>query len=232
MIRKIWHPTTGSYNESDHTLRCIAARRHPSATTGTHVAALLPLGGEAFDNGGMDQIAARVAGIPGITRVIIYQFTDTQSAAAAISADPPNVKEVVIGFSCGANHSPDVAALTRHRIDLVAVIQVSEWCDGSALGANVRRAQETYNPNCADTGGLGCGRLTPGPGFDPGNLIFIERPDCHTCSDHDLDAVSDIVLAVEAVVSPAAARRLTTRLGVGVPAAVRIITRHHGQRAY
>jgi len=199
----------------------------PSSTSGTHVYALLPLGGEAFDNGGMDNIAARVARIPSVTRVVIYQYTDTQSVANAISADPATVKEVVIGFSCGANHAPDVAAGTRHRIDLIAVIQVSEWCGGIPIPGNVLRAQETYNPNCADTGGLGCGRLVPGPGFNPANLTFIERPDCHTCSDHDPDAVNDIVRAVTVVTS--SGRKLA---GISVFGRPRVIVRYHGQSAY
>lgn len=193
---------------------------------------MLPLGGESLDNGGMDQIAAKVANIPGVTKVTMYQYYATGAAAGAISADPPSVKEAVIGFSCGANASPVVAAGTRHRVDVVAVIQVSEWCGGTPLTANVARAQETYNPNCLDTGGLGCGRLVPGAGFDPANLTFIERPDCHTCSDHDPDAQQDIVQAVAAVASSSAKTRLRAALGLGAPAAIRIITRYHGQRIY
>lgn len=202
-----------------------------SETAGTHVRAMLPLGNESLDAGGMDHIAAVVAQIPGVTKVEIFDYYQTQTAADEISAEPASVKEVIIGFSCGANASPVVAAGTTRRV-YVFVIQVSEWCGGVPLGANVVRAQETYNPNCLDTGGLGCGRLVPGVGFNPSNLTFIERPDCHTCSDHDPDAVNDIVLAVKSVTSAPAAQRFGARFGKRVPGAINVITRYHGQTAY
>jgi hypothetical protein len=203
-----------------------------SDTSGTHVTALLPLGNEVFDNGGMDNIAALAAKVPGVTRVVIYDYFQTSAAAAAISADPAGVKEVVIGFSCGANASPVVAGGTNHSVDAVAVIQVSEWCGGQALTGNVKRAQETYNPNCFDTGGLGCGKLVPGPAFNASNLTFIERPDCHTCSDHDPDAINDIILAVKAVASPAVGRRMGSAFGHRVPGVPNVIVRYRGQRAF
>jgi len=203
-----------------------------SNTTGLHAAVMLPLGNESLDNGGMDHIAALVAALPGVTRVQIYDYYQTQAAADAISADPPSVKEAVIGFSCGANASPVVASGTNHRVDVVAVIQVSEWCGGTPLTGNVSRAQETYNPNCLDTGGLGCGKLVPGPDFNPSNLTFIERPDCHICSDHDPDAINDIVLAVKAVITPSMAQRYAMARGTRVPGAIHVITRYRGQPLY
>jgi hypothetical protein len=202
-----------------------------SNTTGTHVAVMLPLGNEAFDSGGMDHIAALAAQLPGVTRVQIYDYYQTVAAAGGISADPATVKEVVIGFSCGANASPIVAAGANHKVDGVFVIQVSEWCGGTPLTGNVVRAQETYNPNCFDTGGLGCGKLVPGPDFDPSNLTFIERPDCHTCSDHDPDAINDIISAIRTVTSVNANRRMAAALGhrKGKP---RVLVRYHGQTPY
>ena len=207
----------------------VSVVKNTSDTTGAHVAVMLPLGNESLDNGGMDHIAALTAQLPGVTRVVIYDYYQTQDAADAISADPPTVKEAVIGFSCGANASPVVAAGTNHRIGVVAVIQVSEWCGGVALTGNVARAQETYNPNCLDTGGLGCGKLVPGPNFNPSDLTFIERPDCHICSDHDPDAINDIVLAVKSVVNAPTARRFAAVSRFG---RVNVIIRYHGQKAY
>lgn len=195
-----------------------------SNTTGTHVAVMLPLGNESLDNGGMDYIAGLAAQVPGVTRVQIYDYYQTQIAADAISADPSNVKEVVIGFSCGANASPVVGAGTNHRVDGIAVIQVSEWCGGLALTGNVMRAQETYNPNCLDTGGLGCGKLVPGPSFNPANLTFIERPDCHICSDHDPDAQNDVISVVRAVAATSSSRKLVRAFGPP-----RYLVRYHGQ---
>ena len=203
-----------------------------SATTGTHVTALLPLGNESLDNGGIDHIAALTSQLPGVTRVAIYDYYQTQAAADAIDADPVSVKEAIIGFSCGANASPVLAAGVNHRVDVIAVIQVSEWCGITPLSGNVLRAQETYNPNCFDTGGLGCGKLVPGPQFNPSNLTFIERPDCHICSDHDPDAINDVVSAVAAVTNSSLSRRLKNTLGKRVPGVPNIIVRYHRQPAF
>ena len=202
-----------------------------SNTSGTHVTALLPLGNETLDNGGIDHIAALTSQIAGVTRVQIFDYYQTQAAADAIDADPASVKEAIIGFSCGANASPVLADGVNHRVDVVAVIQVSEWCGITPLSGNVLRAQETLNENCWDTGGLGCGQLVPGPNFNPSNLTLINRPDCHICSDHDPDAVNDIVLAVKAVTSPAASRKFAAILG-RPRGHINVITRYHGQPAY
>jgi hypothetical protein len=203
-----------------------------SNTTGTHVAVMLPLGNEALDNGGMDYIAALAAKIPGVTRVQIYDYYQTAAAANDIAADPPGVKEIVIGFSCGANASPDVAAGVTRPIAGVFVIQRSQWCGGDDLSANVLRAQETYNPNCLDTAGLGCAPLIPGPGFNSSNLTFIERPDCHICSDHDPDAVNDIISAIRSVTNESASRKMAAARGTRVPGSPHVLIRYHGQSIY
>jgi hypothetical protein len=208
----------------------VAVVSDKSDTTGAHVYVMLPLGNESLDSGGMDYIAAQVAKLPGVTRVQIYDYYQTADAVAAINADPSIVKQIIIGFSCGANASPVVAAGTSRKT-YVFVIQVSEWCGGTPLVSTVLRAQETYNPNCFDTGGLGCGRLVPGPGFNASNLTFIERPDCHVCSDHDPDAINDIVAAVKSVTSASAALRMRSVFG-HPSSGPRILTRYHGQSPY
>lgn len=209
----------------------ICATTPGCSMTGTHVEVLLPLGNEAFDSGGMDNIAALSAKVPGVTKVTIFDYYQTQDVVNDIDADPSAVKHIIIGFSCGANASPVVAAGTARKV-YVFVIQVSEWCGITPLTGNVVRAQETYNPDCFDTGGLGCGRLVSGPNFNPSNLTFIERPDCHVCSDHDPDAINDIIGAIKTVASPLASRRFGAAIGPRVPGAINVITRYRGQPAY
>lgn len=203
-----------------------------SATSGTHVHALLPLGNESLDNGGMDHIAALVAKISGVTRVDIFDYYQTQDVLNEIMATPTSVKQIIIGFSCGANASPVVAAAVPRRFDGVFIIQASDWCGGAPLSANVARAQETYNPNCLDTGGLGCKLLDMAPGFNPSNFTVIQRPDCHICSDHDPDAQQDIVSAIRSVTSQKASAASKLARGRSVPGAVHMLVRYHGQPAY
>jgi hypothetical protein len=199
-----------------------------SATSGTHVHELLPFGGESLDAGGMDAIGAKVAKIQGVTRVDVFEYYQTQDVANEIMATPSGVRQVIVGFSCGANAAPVVAAAIQRPIAGVFVIQPSTWCGGGPVSANVQRAQETYNPACGETFGLGCKLLDLAPGFNPSNFTVIQRPDCHICSDRDPDAVNDIVLAVRSVTTP----RAGLRFGARVPGAINVLVRHHGQTPY
>lgn len=190
------------------------------------------LGGAALSPG-VDQIAALVAKLPGVTQVQVYEYTQAAQIAAEVSAEPSTVKEVIGGYSCGANASPVAAAAASPRvIAMVAVIQASRWCGGTPLTPNVLKAQETYNPNCADTFGLGCKELDVGPGFDPANLTIIVRPDCHPCADVNPDAQNDIVLAVRSVTNASAAKKFAAVRGRRVPGAVNRIIRYRGQPVY
>lgn len=195
--------------------------------TGTHVRLLRTMGGE-LASPGIDEIAAQEAKLPGVTLVKVYEYTQTQQVADEISAEPASVREVIEGGSCGANASPVAAAGTRHVIAMVAVIQASEWCGGlTPLGANVLAAQETYNPDCADTLGLGCAIMTTGPGFPPSRFTVIVRPDCHPCAFVNPDAQADMVDAVRSVTT--ASGRLALRVGK-TPGRINFIVRHHGER--
>ena len=203
-----------------------------SEITGVHVRAMLPLGDEALDAGGMDTIASMVAQIPGVTKVEIVDYYQTQAAADEANAEASSVKEVFIGFSCGANAAPVVSAGVNRAVAGVFVIQASEWCGGGPLTPNVMHAQETYNPACPETLGLGCKLLDMASGFNAANFTVIDRPDCHTCSDHDPDAQNDIVLAVKAVANQASGRRMGAVLSGARSGSINVLVRYHGQSIY
>ena len=170
--------------------------------SGTHVRLMRGLGGAALSPG-VDQIAASAAKIHGVTLVKVYEYTQTQQIADEINAEGLDIKEVIGGYSCGANASPVVASGVSRSIDMLTVIQASEWCGGVPIPKNVKRAQETYNPDCAQTAGLGCKELELGPGFNPANFTVIIRPDCHPCADVNPDAQADMLRAISSVANPA-----------------------------
>lgn len=200
----------------------------PSATSGTHVRLMYGMGGEALSPG-IDTIGAKAAQIPGVTMVKLYDFTATQQIADEVNAEPLTVKEVIVGYSCGANAAPVVGAGITRSVDAIAVIQASIWCVGTAISANVKFAQETYNPVCWQTIGLGCKLLDLGPGFNPNNFLVIDRPDCHPCADTDPNAQADVLSAITRVASGASMKLKET---LRVPGAINHITRYNGQKAY
>lgn len=203
-----------------------------TSTAGTHVRLMRGLGGAALSPG-VDQIATLAAKVPGVTLVRVYEYTQAAQIAAEVSAEPLTVNEVIGGYSCGANSSPVAAAdAAKRRIEMVTVIQASLWCGGTPLTSNVMRAQETYNPNCLATGGLGCKELDVGPGFNPSNLTIIVRPDCHPCADVDPDAQNDMILAIRSVANAVASQKYGAARGARVPGAVNHVTRYRGQPLY
>lgn len=202
---------------------------HPSASSGTHVWEMRGMGPGIWSEG-MNEIGAQEAQIPGVTQVTLFDYSQTQAIADAINADPPNVREVIEGYSCGANASPVVGAGVTRHVDAIAVIQASEWCGGTYLTPNVGYVQETYNPYFIETFGLGAYQLQPGPNFNPNNVTYIVRPDCHPCADVDPDAQADLVAATRRVAgnSLGAVMHLKRR----VPGATNVLVRYHGQKPY
>lgn len=198
-----------------------------SATSGTHVYLMRGMGPSVWSYG-VDQIGAAAAKIPGVTKVAVYDYTQDQTIVDQIAADPPAVRVMVGGYSCGANTTTVVGAAVKRLIQMIAVIQASVWCGGTYLTPNVLKVQETYNPNFAETFGLGAYQLQPGPGFNPANLTLIDRPDCHPCADTDPDAQNDVLDAIrEATVMP-----LSARFGAALGAKPKMLVRYHNQRIH
>ncbi len=175
---------------------------------------------------GVDNIAALERRIPGVTSVRVFEYTQTQQIADEIVRTPARVNVVIGGYSCGANSATVIASVMRRPVNVEA-IQASVWCGGVSLGPAVMRAQETYNPQCLWTFGLGCKKFVAGPGFH-GQLLLINRPDGHLKADDDPDAQADMVRFVRMV----EAQRLGAKLGARARSGTHEVVRYHGQKPY
>src|ERR1700751_1975022 len=81
-----------------------------------------------------------------------------RDAVKLIQQQNPETKIVLIGYSLGANNSTYVAKNVKHVDELIA-IQASVWGRATAVGENVDKAIEVYNPKFWRTAGLGAKRL-------------------------------------------------------------------------
>jgi hypothetical protein len=200
-----------------------------SDTTGTHVRLMRGMGGK-LTSPGVDQIGQQAAQVKGVTKVVVYDYTQDQQLVADVNAEPPTVKQVIGGYSCGANASP-VAAGGVKSVAMMTTIQASLWCGGALIPKQVQRAQETYNASCWQTLGFGCYLLNPGPGFPASHFTVINRPDCHPCADTDPNTQADMIAAIKSVASPNASSK--NFFAAKAPSThIRVIVRYNGQRAY
>ena len=81
-----------------------------------------------------------------------------RSAVKLIEQQEPETKIIVIGYSLGANNSTYITKKVQHVDELIA-IQPSLWGPSAAIGENVDKAIEIYNPRFWRTAGLGAKRL-------------------------------------------------------------------------
>jgi hypothetical protein len=166
----------------------------------TWVWLLYGLGGQ-WTSGGVDQIAARARNIPGVTKVTVLNYTDTQRVYDEVMAAPAGVRVVIGGYSCGANAAEVISLAlwqSYRQFATIANIQASKWCGGNSLeGLSPHYAQSTYNASCWETFGLGCKPLEPAPSFQ-GHIININRPDSHGDAQYDPDTQADVLKAIAA----------------------------------
>lgn len=120
-----------------------------------------------------------------------YRDYDTATIAAAIKQLPASDEIFVFGASLGANNSPVVAALVAPRRVSIWGFQASVWGAQYPVPKNVSFAHEAYNPNFAETLGLGFYEWTKGPGFD-GKMVLTANSDLHP-GDYDI-AVQNMFL--------------------------------------
>ena len=167
-----------------------------------------------------DQISAKYG-----SRVRIagyYQFQD--QLYELLNHTPANIKVVIIGNSCGAVTAPFDAAQTKRTVDAVMGIQPStDGCEGDFSGtnpipSNVRFALDTYNPNCAETLGLGCQLYTA---TSKTKLTIVQRPDLHPALSQD--SFNDVLSEMALVMS--ASSKFGARHGV-----TELLVRYHNQR--
>ena len=89
------------------------------------------------------------------TRVVLPLAQHSwRDAVKLIQQQKPETKIVMIGYSLGANNSTYVAKNVKHVDELIA-IQASVWGRATAVGENVDKAIEIYNPKFWRTAGLG-----------------------------------------------------------------------------
>jgi hypothetical protein len=118
-----------------------------------------------------------------------------RDAVKLIQQQTPETKIVVIGYSLGANNSTYVAKNVNHVDELIA-IQASVWGRSTAIGENVDRAIEIYNPKFWRTAGLGAERLL-GVHF-----CYITNSDSHFYADNDPQVHKFIFNEVQKIADP------------------------------
>jgi hypothetical protein len=179
--------------------------------------------GGAWMSPGIDQIAAKLRAIPGVTVRGPYHWDQWRAVVPAIKAAPAGVLKATAGYSCGNQGATGAAVSSGVPIAMVAGIQASLFCPPVPLSRNIAAAQETYNADCWATIGLGCAAFNAAPGFPASRLTFIQRPDSHGYADLDPDAQNDVIRAVKAVMT---AKPKARRREGNVP---RLIIRHRGE---
>ena len=101
----------------------------------------------------------------------------------------------MIGYSLGANNSTYVAKNVKHVDELIA-IQASVWGRATAVGENVDRVIEIYNPKFWRTVGLGAKRLVSI------HISYVTNSDSHFYADEDPEVHKFIFNEVKKLAAP------------------------------
>ena len=123
----------------------------------TLVVLLEGLGGRVTSSG-IVSLQEELSAIPNTIVALPLAQHNWRDAVKLIKQQKPETKIVVIGYSLGANNSTYVAQNVKHVDELIA-IQPSVWGQATAVGENVDKAIEIYNPKFWRTAGLGAKRL-------------------------------------------------------------------------
>jgi hypothetical protein len=123
----------------------------------TLVVLLEGLGGRVTSSG-IVSLQEELSAIPNTIVALPLAQHNWRDAVKLIKQQKPETKIVVIGYSLGANNSTYVAQNVKHVDELIA-IQASVWGQATAVGENVDKAIEIYNPKFWRTAGLGAKRL-------------------------------------------------------------------------
>jgi len=118
-----------------------------------------------------------------------------REAVKLIRQQKPETKIVVIGYSLGANNSTYAAKNVKHVDELIA-IQASVWGRATAVGENVDKAIEIYNPKFWRTAGLGAKRLV---GI---HFSYIANSDSHFYADNDPEVHNFVFNEVKKLADP------------------------------
>jgi len=143
----------------------------------TFVVLLEGLGGRVTSSG-IVSLQEELSAIPNTIVALPLAQHNWRDAVKFIKQQKPETKIVVIGYSLGANNSTYVAQNVKHVDELIA-IQASVWGRATAVGENVDKAIEIYNPKFWRTAGLGAKRLV---GI---HFSYVVNSDSHFYADDD-----------------------------------------------
>jgi hypothetical protein len=160
----------------------------------TFVVLLEGLGGRHTSRG-IHSLQKKLTAIPNtIVPAPIAQHS-WRSAVQLIEKQELGTKIVVVGYSLGANNSTYVARSVKHVDGLIA-IQPSVWGRATAIGDNVDRAIEIYNPKVWRTAGLGAKRLM---GL---HFSYITNSDAHFYADDNPQVHKFVFNEVKTIADP------------------------------
>jgi hypothetical protein len=162
----------------------------------TLVILLEGLGGR-ISSPGIVSLQGELIAIPNTIVTLPLAQHSWRNAVKLIKQQTPETKIVVIGYSLGANNATYVAQNVKHVDELIA-IQASEWGRAIALGENVDKAVEIYNPKFWRTAGLGAKRLR-GMHFS-----YIANSDSHFYADEDPEVHNFVFNEVKKIADPTA----------------------------
>jgi Cache 3/Cache 2 fusion domain len=128
-----------------------------------------------------------------------------REAVKLIRQQKPETKIVVIGYSLGANNSTYAAKNVKHVDELIA-IQASVWGRATAVGENVDKAIEIYNPKFWRTAGLGAKRLV---GI---HFSYIANSDSHFYADNDPEVHNFVFNEVKKLADPTTPAKSVSRI--------------------
>lgn len=174
---------------------CVCFVLATGARSETLVVLLEGLGGR-LTSPGIVSLHEELAVIPNTIVPTPFAQHKWRYAVQLIEEQEPATKIVVIGYSLGANNSTYIAKSVKHVDELIA-IQASLWGQSAAIGENVNKAIEIYNPKFWRTAGLGAKRLV---GL---HFSYMTNNDSHTYADNDPRVHQFVFNEVKTIADPA-----------------------------
>ena len=162
----------------------------------TLVVLLEGLGGRVTSSG-IVSLQEELSAIPNTIVALPLAQHNWRDAVKFIKQQKPETKIIVIGYSLGANNSTYVAQNVKHVDELIA-IQASVWGRATAVGENVDKAIEIYNPKFWRTAGLGAKRLV---GI---HFSYVANSDSHFYADDDSEVHKFVFNEVKKLADPTA----------------------------
>jgi hypothetical protein len=173
---------------------CLCSVLAIGARAETLVVLLEGLGGR-ITSGGIVSLQEELSVIPNTRAPLPLAQHNWRDAVKLIQQQNPETKIVLIGYSLGANNSTYVAKNVKHVDELIA-IQASVWGRATAVGENVDKAIEVYNPKFWRTAGLGAKRLV---GI---HFSYVTNRDSHFYADDDPEVHKFVFNEVKKLADP------------------------------